>query len=61
MSIVRAVQSAIITIDAAPLVIREGDAFNDDDPVVREHRWLFRSDVEQATASPGERRNARRL
>lgn len=60
MSIVRAMQSAIVTIDGTPTFVREGEAYDADDHLVREHRWLFRSDVEQATAAPGERRNARR-
>jgi hypothetical protein len=60
MSIVRAIQTAIITVDGSPQVLREGDTFDSDDPVVREHRWAFRLDVEQATAGPGERRGGRR-
>jgi hypothetical protein len=56
MRVVRAIQAAIVTVDGVQYVLREGAAYDADDPVVREHRWAFRADVEQATAGPGERR-----
>jgi hypothetical protein len=37
-----------------------GRAFDVDDPFVAAHRELFDRGVEQATASPGEKRNAKR-
>lgn len=60
MSTVRAIEAAIVTVDGVQHVLRVGDAYDADDPVVRAHRWAFRSDVEQATAAPGERRGGRR-
>jgi hypothetical protein len=41
------------------LVVREDEAFDADDPVVRAFPDLFSSGVEQATARPGERRQTR--
>lgn len=60
MSIVRVTKPAIVTVNGVQIVLRENDPYDVDDLVVREHRWAFQSDVEQATAAPGERRNARR-
>ena len=37
-----------------------GKAFDADDPFVAAHRELFDRGVEQATASPGEKRTAKR-
>lgn len=62
----------IIRDDVAPATIYDantatyvpvfaGKAFDVDDPFVREHRELFDRGVEQATASPGEKRNAKRV
>ena len=42
------------------VVVFPGARFDADDPFVADHPELFRSDVEQATAAPGEKRNARR-
>jgi hypothetical protein len=36
-----------------------GTAFEDDHPLVREFPWAFESDIEQATAAPGEKRSTR--
>lgn len=60
MSIVRAVEAAIVTVDGIQHVLRVGDAYDIDDPIVQAHRWAFRADIEQATAAPGERRGGRR-
>lgn len=60
MTIVRAIESAIVTVNGTQHIVRAGDAYDADDPIVREHRWAFRSDVEAATANPGERRGGRR-
>lgn len=35
-------------------------AYDDKHPLVRTYPWAFSSDVEQATASPGEKRSVRR-
>lgn len=55
-------------LEPAFLNIAKGQSFNDDDPIVLSHPDLFTNDarralpgaVEQATAAPGEKRNARR-
>lgn len=60
MTIVRAIEPAIVTVDGMQYVLRVGDAYDVNDPIVREHSWAFRSDVETATAAPGERRGGRR-
>jgi hypothetical protein len=59
MSIVRAIKSAVVTVNGVPVNIREGDPYDPEDDVVQQHKWAFRSDVEQATAGPGERRGRR--
>ena len=47
--------------DGYDVVLKPGDAYDAKDPLVRTFPWAFGSDnVEQATASPGERRNVRR-
>lgn len=60
MSIVRVAQSCVVTVNGIPTVLRENDPYDSSDQVVREFPWAFRSDVEEATAAPGERRNTRR-
>ena len=42
------------------VIVFPGAAFDADDPFVADHRDLFGSEIEQATAAPGEKRNARR-
>jgi hypothetical protein len=49
-----------VTLEGVPQVVREGDKFADDDPIVRAFPELFVQPVEQATANPGEIRNVRR-
>jgi hypothetical protein len=39
--------------------LKPGQPYESDDPFVRAHPWAFESDVERATAAPGEKRNAR--
>lgn len=66
---VRATQAAVLHLDGLVVAVREGEPFPENDPVVKAHPWLFRSDadrdvelgnvVEQATAAPGERRRTR--
>lgn len=41
-----------------PLVA--GTPFEDDDEFVKSYPWAFESDVEQATAAPGEKRTVSR-
>lgn len=61
MSITRATQTVVVTPDGGtPVVITEGDPFDSRDSIVKEFPWLFRTDVEEATARPGERRNVTR-
>jgi hypothetical protein len=60
MATVRATQSAIVRVDGIPVSVREGQAYDDKDPIVLASPTLFVSDVEEATARPGERRNTRR-
>ncbi len=56
---VHASRTCIVTHNGVPLVVREDEAFDADDPVVRAFPDLFSSGVEQATARPGERRQTR--
>ena len=59
---VHARQSAVVGMpDGALLSVEAGQEFDRNDPVVKNHRWLFEAPVEQATAGPGERRNVRRV
>lgn len=62
----------IIRDDVAPAIIFDentatyvsvyaGRVFDADDPFARAHRELFDRGVEQATASPGEKRNTKRV
>ena len=61
MSTVRVRESCVVTPSGGtPIALRVHDAYDDDDPIVREFPAAFVSDVEQATAAPGEKRNARR-
>jgi hypothetical protein len=57
---VHASRTCIVTHNGVPFVVREDESFDADDPVVRAFPELFPSDVEQATANPGERRQTRR-
>lgn len=56
MSIVRVIQPAVVTVNGIVHALRANDAYDVDDPIVTAHPWAFRSDVEQATAAPGELR-----
>lgn len=60
MPTVRANASAVLTVEGSPVAVQEGQAFDASDPVVCEFPWLFTDGIEEATARPGERRNARR-
>ena len=57
---VHASRTCIVTHNGVPVLVREDQSFDADDPMVRDFPWLFGSDVEEATARPGERRQARR-
>lgn len=57
---VHASRSCIVTHNGVPVVVREGDPFDADDPLVRAFPDVFPPDVEEATARPGERRTTRR-
>lgn len=60
MSQIRAARSGVVTHNGVPVVIAEGQAFEMDDPIVAEFRWMFDAPVEQATAAPGEKRTTTR-
>lgn len=59
MPTVRVRESCVVHMDGAPLVLRKDEPFDTRDPVVREFPDFFVSDVEQATAAPGEKRSRR--
>ena len=64
MSIVRVrmdVQSVVYDAETEQHVpLRPGDPYDSKDRLVRQFPWAFESDVESATAKPGERRNVQR-
>jgi hypothetical protein len=41
-------------------ILVPGKPYDTDDPFVKEFAWAFESDVEQATAAPGEKRTTSR-
>jgi hypothetical protein len=59
MSTVRVIEPVIVTDPAsgALVTLKKGDAYEHTDPLVREYGWAFGSDVEDASATPGQRRN----
>lgn len=61
MGTVRAIESVSVVdpeVPGARRVIKENQAFDDKDPLVKEYPWAFESDnIERATAAPGEKRN----
>ena len=72
MSIVVALVDSVVSNGTRqPTVLRKGEAWSADDPVVRAHPGLFSADpgkaraserpVEQATRAPGEKSRARRV
>ncbi len=60
MAIVRVIEAVVVTIDGVPTPLKANDPYDSNDPIVREFGWAFESDLEEATARPGERRNTRR-
>lgn len=43
----------------AHVILKANEAYDANDPLVRAYKWAFESDIEEATAMPGERRNVR--
>jgi hypothetical protein len=41
------------------VALKANDPYDPKDPLVRAYPWAFGSDVEQATAAPGEKRTTR--
>lgn len=63
MAVVRVRESVAVQHPELPgqmVVLKENDPYDPTDPLVRAYGWAFGSDVEQATAQPGEKRNVRR-
>lgn len=63
MSIVRVSQPAAVRHPDLPgqlVALKPGAPYDKDDPLVRAYPWAFESDVEQATAAPGEKRTLKR-
>lgn len=60
MSKVHASRTCVVTHNGVPVLVREDEGFDRDDPMVVAFPWLFGGDVEEATARPGERRQTRR-
>lgn len=52
-------QSCLVRVGDTPVAVKEGQPFDDEDPIVRDYPWLFGDVVEQATSAPGERRAVR--
>ncbi len=59
MTIVRPVESAVVEMHGIPRAIRRGEEYDSEDEIVLTHPLMFASDVERATAAPGERRSVR--
>jgi hypothetical protein len=59
MSILRVITPCVVVHPEtkAPFALKPNEPFEDTDPVVKAFRWAFGSDVEQASANPGQRRN----
>lgn len=64
MSTVRVIESCVLTFNGEPTPLRQGAAYESDEPIVLAFPDAFRrdnaGDVESATAAPGERRTTRR-
>lgn len=55
------VQSAVYDYETQTYItLKPGDPYDSRDDIVRAHPWAFESDVESASARPGEKRNVRR-
>ena len=49
--------SCVVTVDGVVTPVREGESFDSSEPIVDQFRELFESGIEEATATPGQRRN----
>ena len=61
MPVVRVIESAVVYDHHVDVMVplRQGDAYDSDDPVVKQHPSMFSADnsrVESASAAPGEKR-----
>ncbi len=65
-SYVRVLQTVSVVLDpgggkaAKFITLGAGERYDSDDPMVQAYPWAFESDMEDASAAPGERRGARR-
>ena len=60
---VRVIESVAVQHPELPgqlVTLRVNEAFPHDDPLVKAYPWAFESDVESATAAPGEKRSVSR-
>lgn len=63
MAVVRVSESVAVQNPEIPgqmVALVRDRAYDSQDPLVLAYPWAFESDVEEATASPGEKRNVRR-
>jgi hypothetical protein len=63
VSIVRVLSPCVVVFDGVPVSLHPDQPFDSDDPIVEHYPHLFgadNSDVEQASAAPGEKRTAKR-
>jgi hypothetical protein len=60
MAQVRAARSGVLTVNGVVVAVREGQAFDDRDDIVKEHSWMFELPIEEATSNPGQRRSVKR-
>ena len=64
MSTVRVIESCVLAFNGEATPLRQGAAYESDDPIVLAFPDVFRrdndDDVEAAVANPGQRRNTRR-
>ncbi len=62
MSTVRVSESVVVEVPDVPgafQTLKAGAKYRSDDQLVKTYPWAFESDVEMASAAPGERRGAR--
>lgn len=59
MLYVIATRTGVLTHNGVPVMVREGDRYLRGDDIVDAFPWMFDSEVEQATAAPGEKRSTR--
>lgn len=67
MLVIAVADAVVRDAHGVPISLRQGEAWDASDPLVKLHPKMFSSDeggarrtVEQATAAPGEKRNVRR-